>query len=86
MIRPSEPAIRDLMAIRRRLLARAILSLIKSAPAHPDDGVFPCETLWLLRPKIQKIAGRMARCGFDFRVICHRSEEALSVEVHPRSR
>jgi hypothetical protein len=81
MIRPGESAIRDLMAIRRRLLARAILDLVEGAPAHPEDGGFPCEMLWLLRPELQKIAGRMARHSLDFRVTWNQEDKVVRAEV-----
>lgn len=83
MIRPSESALRDLMAIRKRVLAKTITTLAEAASVQIGEGAFSREGLWFLRSRIQRIARQMVRKDFDFRVNFDGPGGILSVEVQP---
>ena len=83
MIRPGEPATRDLEIIRRRLLARAITALADRGQDLAARSGFPYEILWLLKPGMGDIAGRLVRHGLDFRAAFKVEDKTFRVEVHP---
>jgi hypothetical protein len=84
LLRPSASALRDLAAIRRRLLARDIEALGNGPGSKLGERPLT-EGLWILRPHIQSFAARMIAHDFDFEAHPGASGGAWEVVVSSRS-